>query len=455
MRSVLGISLCGLVAAGLFFRPDQLGRVAAGLTAHTICSAVFVSGLDAEETFREHVRTVLGPWARVVRYRVDREAKAVEASFAGLFRARARFTPGYGARLDYPDNEALPATAPVAVAASAPEAEGFAPGTVVSAANPEIAKAIERVFAERAGEPSKRVKAVAIAKDGRLVAERYAPGIGIETPLMGYSVAKSFTNALLGVLVRQGRLAVEQRVGAPEWSAAGDPRGSVTIEDLLRMRSGIDAEERGSGLDPVARMEFAEVDMAGFAARRPHKHPPGQEWEYTSANTLILNRLIGQTIGGGIAGQREFAQRELFAPLGMRGVTLEFDGRGTFVGSTFVYATARDYARFGELYRRDGIAPDGRRILPEGWVEWSRRATLGVAYGAGFWTNDGGGSYAKRRIAGGFPADGFFASGFLGERIYIIPSERLVIVRLGYSDPPDFGIADDIQLIDATVRAAR
>ena len=299
------------------------------------------------------------------------------------------------------------------------------------------------------------MKAVAIVKDGRLIAERYAPGIGMETPFMGYSVAKSFTNALLGVLVRQGRLSVEQRVGAPEWSAPGDPRGSVTVEDLLRMRSGIDAEERGSGLDPVARMEFAEADMAGFAARRPQKHPPGQEWEYTSANTLILCRLIGQTIGGGIAGQREFAERELFAPLGMRGVTLEFDGRGTFVGSTFVYATARDYARFGELYRRDGIAPDGRRILPEGWVEWSRRSTLGVAYGAGFFTNDGGGAYAKRRIAGGFPADGFFASGFLGERIYIIPSERLVIVRLGYSAPPDFGIDDDIRLIDAAVRATR
>jgi len=160
-------------------------------------------------------------------------------------------------------------------------------------------------------------------------------------------------------------------------------------------------------------------------------------------------------VGGGPAGLRAFARRELFDPLGMGEVTMEFDGQGTFVGSTYVYASARDYARFGMLYLRDGIAPDGTRLLPEGWVGWSRTSTLGAPYGAGFWTNDGPSDLARRRVAGGFPKDGFFASGTMGQRIYVVPSEHLVVVRFGYSAPPDYGIVDDVGLIEAAIAATR
>jgi CubicO group peptidase (beta-lactamase class C family) len=166
---------------------------------------------------------------------------------------------------------------------------------------------------------------------------------------------------------------------------------------------------------------------------------------------LILDRLLGGIVGGGAAGMRSFADRELFGPLHMRGVTMEFDGRGVFVGSTYMYAPARAYARFGQLYLNDGITSDGRRILPEGWVAWSSRSTLGAPYGAGFWTNDGSSSTSAWRIARGFPKDGFFASGVLGQRIYIVPSAHLVVARFGYSRPPDFGIADDLALIKAAV----
>jgi CubicO group peptidase (beta-lactamase class C family) len=152
---------------------------------------------------------------------------------------------------------------------------------------------------------------------------------------------------------------------------------------------------------------------------------------------------------------RAFARRELFDPLGMGDVTMEFDGQGTFVGSTYVYTTARDYARFGMLYLRDGVAPDGRRLLPEGWVAWSRRSALGAPYGAGFWTNDGPSQPAKWRVEAGFPKDGFYASGTMGQRIYVVPSERLVIVRFGYSAPPDYGIEDDLALIKASIAATK
>jgi CubicO group peptidase (beta-lactamase class C family) len=143
--------------------------------------------------------------------------------------------------------------------------------------------------------------------------------------LLSYSVAKSITNALLGVLVRQGRVSVDQQVGAPEWSNSNDSRHKITLEDLLRMRSGLAAEETGTGFDPVSDMEFLNSDMAAFAASHRLKRSVGSTWEYTSANTLILDRFIGQTVGGGAAGLREFAQCELFTPLGIHGVTPEFD----------------------------------------------------------------------------------------------------------------------------------
>jgi CubicO group peptidase (beta-lactamase class C family) len=436
------------VAALIVVRPDRAARVAVGVSAHTLCSAVFVSGLDPDSTFREHIRTVLGRAASHIRYAIDTDAKTVDASFGGLFRASAQFTRGYGCRLRYPDNEPL---APISTRSVESMAVAETPAPP-STRNSDIEAAIDRVFAEKEGVPRKFVKAVVVMHDGHLITERYAKGVAAGTPLLGYSVAKSFTNALLGILVRDGQVQVGQRVGAQEWAAPNDPRGALTVEDLLRMRSGLDFAETGSGFDPVSRMEFTQSDMAAYAASNPLKESPGVRFEYTSGNTLILDRLIGRTIGGGAAGLRLFAERELFAPLGMHNVTLELDGRGVFVGSTFVYATARDFAKFGELYRNDGLAPDGRRILPPGWAAWSRRSTLGSSYGAGFWTNDGSDLFAQLRIKNGFPADGYFASGFLGQRIYIVPSAKLVIVRCGLSAPPDFAIDDDLVLIATAIR---
>jgi CubicO group peptidase (beta-lactamase class C family) len=443
--------LSSAVVLEIWFRPDRAAMVIAGLTAHNLCSAVFVAGLDADATKREQIQAILGATAtRLAGYTIDVAHSRVNASFAGLAHAGAEFSPSYGCRLVNPEN--LPAPLPRSTLPAFPP-DNFAPSNPVTATDPALASAIERVFAESTDQPIKNVKAVVILKDGRIIAERYAKGFGVDTPLLSYSVAKSFTNALLGVLVRQGRLRTDQPVSAEEWAAPNDQRAQITIEDLLRMQSGLDAPETESAFSAVALMEYTQADMAGFAARHAAKEPRAIEWEYTSANTLILDRILGRIVGGGAAGMRDFADRELFAPLHMAGVTMEFDGAGVFVGSSYVYAPARTYARLGELYLNDGIAPDGSRILPEGWVAWSRRSTLGSPYGAGFWTNDGPSRPAARRVARGFPKDGFFASGDLGQRIYIIPSKRLVVARFGYSLPPDFGIIDDLALIDTAIRS--
>ena len=450
---VFTLAVLFIIVAAAWWRPERALETASGLTAHNLCAASFIAGLDPKATADELVKPMLPGFVRpLLRYRVDATHKSVEASFAGLAPMRAAFTSGYGCRLALDPRYQAPT--PVGPRAASP-ADAFAPPTAIVSENSALNEALTREFTEQSSRQQRFVKAVVIVKDGRVVAERYAPGFGIDTPLLSYSVAKSFTNVLLGILVRQGRLRIDQHIGAPEWSKPGDPRGALVIDDLLRMDSGIDAAETGSGFDPASQMLYRKDDMAAFAAGFPLGRAPRTEWDYTSVNTLILDRLLGATVGGGAPGMRAFADQELYAPLHMDHVTMEFDGAGTFVGAAHVYATARDYARLGELFINDGIGPDGQRILPENWLAYSRRATLGSSYGAGFWTNDGPSAFAAGRVARGFPKDGFFASGNRGQRIYIVPSQRLVVARFGYSPPPDFGISEDLQLIDAAIAALR
>jgi len=433
-------------------------QAGAGTAAHNLCSSIFVSRLPEQQTEKEMIGLLVGPTAGLLRYRIDRDSRTVEATLLSAH-ARAVFTPGYGCRLDF--GHPAPALPPVEAIPFADDA--FAPPGLVQTDNATLRAALDREFEDAPGAAPRRVKAVVIVKDGHVVAERYADGFGIAAPMMSFSVAKSFTNALLGILVRQGRIDMDQPAAVPEWRRAGDQhgdqsgdqRGKITSNDLLRMASGLDAAESGSGFDPASQMFYNADDMGAYGAARPARRPAQSEWEYTSVNTLILDREIHALVGGGAPELRRFAEKELFAPLGMRNVTLEFDGAGTFLGASHVYAPAREFARFGLLYLNDGVAPDGRRILPEGWVAYSRKSTLGSPYGAGFWTNDGPGKQAAWLVAHGFPKDGFFASGNLGQRIYIIPSERMVVTRFGYSNGPDFAIEEDMALLSSAIAALK
>jgi CubicO group peptidase (beta-lactamase class C family) len=364
----------------------------------------------------------------------------------GLFGTTSSYQEGYGCRIAYPGSVPLePVEAPVQIVLETPAYE---------TPNADLRAALDRAFSETPGETPRQMRAIVVVRNGRIVGERYADGYGPNTPLPSYSVAKSVTNALLGILVRQGRLRVDMPAPVAAWRTPRDPRGAITIDHLLRMDSGLGLGETGSGFDPVSRMLYLERDMAGYAQTGPASEAPARAWDYTSANTLVLCRILGDMIGGGAAGYRAFARSQLFEPLGMDNVTLQFDGAGTQVGSTEILAPARDWARFGQLFLNDGVAPDGTRLLPEGWVAASRRSTLGSTYGAGFWTNDGGSEFAALRIKAGMPADGFFASGNRGQRIYIMPSAHLVIVRLGMTHrPPDFDIAGDLHLIRDVIAA--
>ncbi|HEX9557807.1 MAG TPA: serine hydrolase, partial [Reyranella sp.] len=321
---------------------------------------------------------------------------------------------------------------------------------VVEPGQPTLKQALDRVFAETAAAPHRNTKAVVVVHNGRVIAERYAPGYGIDTQVIGWSATKSVTNALIGILVRQGKLSLEGPAPIAAWSDLRDPRHAISIDNLLRMNSGLDIGDSltaraSSAFDPSAYMVFGVRDMAAFAEQASIKAAPGTSWNYTNGNTLLLSKIIRDKTGGDAASVLAFARRELFDKLGMRHVTLEFDAVGTPIGSSHMLASARDWARFGLLYLNDGVV-GGERLLPPGWVDYSAAPTPGserYGYAAGFWTNRGDGEGQRYRIARGIPADAFFARGATGQYVIVVPSQRLVVARFGSAFTP----RDDLDVV--------
>lgn len=300
---------------------------------------------------------------------------------------------------------------------------------------PALEALLDRPFTKPEPEDLDRTHAVVIVQNGAIVGERHADDVKPDDAFLSWSIAKSITNALVGILVREGRLDIMQSIPVKEWTA-DDPRSRITIDQMLRMVDGLrfrEAEHLGGGSVRYYPEEESDVipmlfghgkkDVAGFAATLPYLAEPETRWNYNSGASNLLSRLVGETVGGGADGMLGFMRRELFGPLGMRSADPKFDEAGHFIGSSHCKCSARDFARFGYLYLRDGVW-DGRRILPEGWVDYSR--TPGRLsenqYGAHFWTIPG--------------SLGLFAgNGAWGQRILISPKLDLVVVRLGQTAP--------------------
>ncbi|HKJ24700.1 MAG TPA: serine hydrolase [Myxococcota bacterium] len=290
-----------------------------------------------------------------------------------------------------------------------------------------IEAAAARAFTPEPSDSHGETLAWAIVHRGRLVFERHAVGKGPDDTFISWSMAKSLLHALVGVLVGEGRLDPAAPAPVPAWRAEGDPRRAITLEHLLRQTDGLDFEEvyadgiRSDVVDMLFRS--GKDDVAAFAEARPLAHEPGTLWNYSSGTSNVVSAIVGRTVGSGEADTRAFLHKALFDPIGMRSATARFDAAGTFIGSSYVFATARDFARFGLLYLRDGVW-DGRRLLPEGWVDHARTITPPSRgeYGAHWW------------IALHDPGI-FNASGFQGQYIVVVPDRDLVLVRLGVSAP--------------------
>jgi hypothetical protein len=426
----------GVVLAG--WRPDRAIRVATGFVSHTLCYGAFISGQDPDAVYSESVLSKgemrAASWA--LHYSVDQSRREVFTTFAGGFSSRAVYRDDVACLVVHgdPPPDVMPERRTVPDPSASPALPTIAGPLDVPAHGDAFEKALKRAFDPSEAGGDAGTKAVVIMQDGRVVAERYAPGYGSDTRMMGFSMTKSVTSALVGILVRQGRLRVDQPAPVEAWRGTGDPRGAITVDHLLRMTSGLALDEALTGFDPVSRMLLLERDMFAFAARAGLEVLPGTRWRYTSGNSMILSRILRDAAGGRAEDFLALARRELLEPLGLTSVKFGFDATGTPVGSSYLFASGRDWASFGLLYLNDGVV-GGRRILPEGWVRYSTTRTLDSDYGAGFWLAPRDWQMAP---------DSYWAGGMAGQYVMVVPSERLVIVRLGARWMPIDSLARDV-----------
>lgn len=311
----------------------------------------------------------------------------------------------------------------------------------------ELEGAVDELFASVGRGGVTDTRALLVVQGGAIVFERYAPGFGPTNRFESWSMAKSVTNALVAVLVRDGALALDAPAQVPAWHEDADPRAAITLRQLLNMSSGLDNADNDGGGDFADSFGVdllfgaRSADMAAGSAEVPLVHAPGEHWAYSTGTSMVVAAIVGQQVGGDAKEMVAFMRREVFAPIGMTSAVPEFDAAGNFMGGAFVHASARDWARFGYLYLRDGVW-DGRRILPAGWVDFTRTpgpAANNHIYGAHFWLNGEPGEGQWPVLPGG-PPDAFAAEGSNAQIVDIVPSRDLVVVRLGDLQATDWPV---------------
>jgi len=446
---ILSLVLPVCSAAGelpLYAKTPKLNSVAAAYKAKILCSAVFVAGRDPAAVQSEELKVFPFP------ARIDYANKTVTVTAGlGMPDSKAIYREGLGCTvgIDYTLEhvKAQAAGDPTPYPANLSTQKLLWPeGELVTTENlpPEIdkalfAKAVDNAFAEPDPKTVRNTRAVVVVYQGRIVAERYAPGFSKDTPLIGWSMTKSITNALVGILVGQGRLFIKDPAPVAEWSGKDDSRAAITLDQLLRMSSGLDFVEVYTDLlSDTPFMLFGTPDAAGFTAAKPLDVKPDSRWRYISGSPNLVCRIIREALGGSLAHYFAFPRRALFDKIGMRSAVIEPDAVGTFVGSSFSYATARDWARFGLLYLQDGVW-FGERILPEGWVKYTVTPTPKAPqgeYGAYWWLNAGNPVGSANRTYPTLPSDLYLARGYEGQNVIVIPSRQLVLVHLGACAPP-------------------
>ncbi len=428
--AVLAVGVCGW----LYFVPPNLLRVGSGYAAKIVCSNVFIAGRDPDAVLALDVQAPGHPLLRLMRIDVDRELKTVHAALLGsIAPSQAVYEDGTGCSVlaERQRGDRLPQQ----VAEATGDAEGLWPEGRKAETDESLGAILSDVTLTGPG-----MRAAIVVRNGHIAAEIYGDGFSQDSPLLGWSMTKTVNAAIIGRLMQQQRLQADERNLFPQWTKDG--RAAIRIADLLSMESGLAFNENYGTVADVTRMLFLEPDMAGFVASLPLEGEVGSRFNYSSGTSVLLSRIWMER-----AGDREAAlaypRQALFAPLGMASAVFETDAAGTFVGSSYMYATARDWARFGMLLARDGVW-NGERLLPEGFVRQMHEPN-----------RTSGGRYSLMqtwlpRPDAGLPPDTFILSGHDGQNIFVIPSMDLVILRMGLT-PRSTGY-ESLPLVSAVVR---
>ncbi len=419
------------------------GPVGTALTAKQMCSLTFVSGLAPERAFSAYIRPLLGPGAWLMHYEIDRVRQHVDADAFGLAKATAIHHPGHGCVL-------LHKRSPDDIASLLPPYEAKLPPIWglnqrhrgIHFANTALSAAVEEALS------APGTLAVLVSHAGELVAERYAQGIDGDTPLPGWSMGKTMTTVLAGMLAERKFLSTNEVSLFNDWEE--DNRAHITFDQLLRMTSGIDIVENKTGVDANSFMLFANGNTTAYAIGRGLRANPGEVFDYTSGSTMLAARVISDRLGGPVP-TTNFITDELLTPLNMHRTWFETDETGQFVGSSFIMSSAHDWARFGQLLRNRGRV-NGRLFFNASWIDYMTTPTPQAAerpYGAGVWLVDP--ERLDQPWMQKLPPDTYYASGLQTNQLWIIPSRDLVIVRLGATG--NFFKSGVIELLSAVLAA--
>jgi CubicO group peptidase (beta-lactamase class C family) len=396
--------------------------IGSSFAAKTTCSCLYVSQRPLASIKAEDLYPV-----SFVNVEVNEKEQSVTTNVYGFAEAKAIFRRGLGCTLvNELSSEEIKQQPALKVFDNVKDT------TIVVDTIPEIdyqklKQTIDATFLEKDSTKIIRTRAVVVFYKGQLVGEQYATGISAQTPLLGWSMTKSVTNAMVGLLVKDGKLDIHKPAPIEEWES--DKRREITTDQLLRMSSGLVFLEIYSSPSDATQMLFRKKGAGAFALHSKLGATPNEVWSYSSGTTNILQEIIRRQFRGQQASYLNYPYERLFYKIGMNSAVIEPDASGTYIGSSFMYATARDWARFGQLYLQDGVW-NGERILPEGWVKYSATETpkSNGLYGAQFWLD---------HQDKDFPQDAFMALGFEGQSVTIIPSKQVVVVRLGNTPNED------------------
>ena len=418
-----------------------------GMAAKTLCSCIYVAGRSPESVIRKELQVF--PGLSAIDFKINNDDSTVTTALLWQT-SKAIYRKGLGCTLLSEANESDVRGQRLNIDAGNYPAQDTIPWPVgdlyafTTAKNIDrhgIDKIVEGAFQEQDPENPIHTHGVVVVYNGKIVSERYAAGFNHNSIMTGWSMTKSITNALVGILVRQGKLRVEDPAPVAEWM--NDERRTITLNHLLQASSGLAWSENyflpGSDFH---NMFIHSDDKAGYAIGRELEHTPGKYFQYSSGTTNILSQIIRRTVGE--KDYHTFPYRELFEKIGMHHALLEPDASGTFVASSYGYASVRDWARLGLLYLNDGVV-NGERILPEGWVEYSTTpapaAPMGE-YGAQIWLNRGDPGNPNKVKFPGLPHEAIVFSGFEDNFVVIVPSKNLVIVRLGVTHNDNFSLSN-------------
>ena len=399
---------------------NKMAKIGVGYMVKVTCSEVFLAERDLDDIMASDFADI-DPLMTFVRLKLDENQNTLKGSLFGLGKSKGVYREGIGCSLDVGDG----------LSEVALQNAEFPEHNYTESINPNVQAELLKFFTSKDNPDTFVTRGALVIQNGQVIAEHYKKGFDKDSRQQSWSMAKGFTQALIGIAVKDKLLSLEDNELMPDWKAP-DPRSEITLGHLLHMASGL--EFREEYLDPfshVDQMLFNRSDMGEYAASQSLVSKPGTTSIYSSGTTNIVSKILRNTLDTENISYHDYPNQKLFSKLGMNSAIFEVDASGGFIGSSYIYATVRDFAKFGQLYLQNGVW-NNEQLLPVGWVDYTRTPAKHSEgkYGSHWSVN------ASQKNFPSLPKDVIALGGNDGQYIFVIPDKNAVIVRLGIMREP-------------------